>query len=151
MKIPSRKDTLVERSLTDADIVRILALEQDHRNHALLRLLYAGALRVSEIAALKWRDLVTRDDAGQVTVFGKGSKTRVVLLLASVWFAWDHKGKYAFDKVWLEHRCARYSRSSQRPVISILSFLLREPSRTPDTRWRLPATRRPHTNLENRS
>src|SRR5919201_6419515 len=74
-----------ERILTEADVVRILALEHDRRNHALLRLLYAGGLRVSEIAALKWRDLVARDDAGQVTVFGKGSKTRTVLLPASVW------------------------------------------------------------------
>jgi integrase/recombinase XerD len=85
VKIPSRKDTLAERILTEADVVRILALEQDRRNHALLRLLYAGGLRVSEIAALKWRDLVARDDAGQVTIFGKGSKTRVVLLPARVW------------------------------------------------------------------
>jgi len=42
-------------------------------------------LRVSELAALRWRDLQPRDDAGQVTIFGKGGKTRVVLLAASVW------------------------------------------------------------------
>jgi site-specific recombinase XerD len=41
----------------------------------LLRLLYASGGRVSEIAALKWRDLVARDAGGQVTLFGKGGKT----------------------------------------------------------------------------
>jgi len=41
-------------------------------------------LRVSELAALRWRDLQPRDDAGQVTIFGKGGKTRVVLRPASV-------------------------------------------------------------------
>ena len=51
----------------------------------LLRLLYCGGLRVSEIAGLCWRDLHTRDDGGQVTVFGKGGKTRTVLLPADVW------------------------------------------------------------------
>ena len=55
------------------------------RNRALLRLLYAGGLRVSEACALRWRDLQTRDDAGQVTVYGKGGTTRVVLLSEATW------------------------------------------------------------------
>ena len=37
LKLPPRKDTLAERILTAADVVRILALEHDRRNHALLR------------------------------------------------------------------------------------------------------------------
>ena len=40
---------------------------------------------ISEVTALRWRDLATRDGAGQVTVYGKGGKTRVVLLSASTW------------------------------------------------------------------
>ena len=37
---------------------------------------------------MAWRDLTARDDeGGQITVFGKGGKTRVVLLPASVWRA----------------------------------------------------------------
>jgi integrase/recombinase XerD len=50
-----------------------------------LRLLYRAGLRVSEIAGLQWRDLQPRDEGGQVTVFGKGDKTRVVLLPADIW------------------------------------------------------------------
>jgi site-specific recombinase XerD len=45
--LPPRKDTLAERILTGADVMRMLALEHDRRNHALQRLLYAGGLRVS--------------------------------------------------------------------------------------------------------
>jgi integrase/recombinase XerD len=85
VKLPARKDTLAERILTEADIVRLLALEPDRRNQVLLRLLYVAGLRVSEIAELKWRDLVARGEAGQVTVFGKGSQTRTVLLPSSIW------------------------------------------------------------------
>jgi integrase/recombinase XerD len=38
-----------------------------------------------EIAGLTWRDLQPRTDGGQVTVFGKGDKTRVVLLPSAIW------------------------------------------------------------------
>jgi site-specific recombinase XerD len=63
----------------------VLALEPDRRNRAILRLLYAGGLRRSELVGLRWRDLQPRDEGGQVTVFGKGGKTRAVLLPAAVW------------------------------------------------------------------
>src|SRR5262249_26061151 len=85
LKLPTAKNTLAERILSETQVHRLLALEPNHRNQVLLRLLYVAGLRVSELAALEWRDLQPRDDAGQVTVFGKGDKTRVVLLPASVW------------------------------------------------------------------
>ena len=61
---------------------RLLALEPHPRNRVLLRLLYAAGGRVSEICGLKWRDVQPRDAAGQITIFGKGGKTRTVLLSA---------------------------------------------------------------------
>jgi integrase/recombinase XerD len=85
LKLPTAKNTLAERILSETQVQRLLALEPNHRNQVLLRLLYVAGLRVSELAALEWRDLQPRDDAGQVTVFGKGDKTRVVLLPASIW------------------------------------------------------------------
>ena len=62
---------------------RMLALEADPRNKVLLTLVYAAGLRISESVCLTWRDCSACDDAGQITVFGKGGKTRVVLLPAS--------------------------------------------------------------------
>ena len=47
--------------------------------------LYAGGFRVSEICSLKWRHLQQRDSVGQITVFGKGDKTRTVLMPQTVW------------------------------------------------------------------
>jgi integrase/recombinase XerD len=85
LRLPKLKNALVERILSEVDVHRLLALEPDPRNRTLLRLTYAGGLRVSELVALRWRDLQPRGDSGQLAVFGKGGKTRSVLLPASVW------------------------------------------------------------------
>lgn len=85
VKRPPIKSRLAERILPEADVHRLIALEPDKRNRAMLRLLYAGGLRRAELVGLRWRDLQPRDDAGQVNVYGKGGKTRTVLLPASVW------------------------------------------------------------------
>ena len=48
------------------------------RDRAILELLYAGGLRVSEVTALSTGDLAL--DAGRVQVRGKGDKERIVPL-----------------------------------------------------------------------
>jgi integrase/recombinase XerD len=85
LHLPKVKNVLAERILEEAEVARLIALEPSRRNHALLRLLYLAGLRLSEAAALSWCDLRKRGAGGQVTVFGKGGKTRAVLLPASLW------------------------------------------------------------------
>lgn len=85
VKLPPIKATLAERIMDEADVHRMLALETHPRNAVMLRLLYCAGLRISEVCGLKWRDMQAREDAGQATVYGKGGKTRVVLLPASMW------------------------------------------------------------------
>jgi site-specific recombinase XerD len=85
LRLPARKSPLAERIMTEADTHRVIALEPNRRNRVMLRLLYASGVRVSELCGLKWRDLKERDDAGQVTVFGKGGKTRTILLSVATW------------------------------------------------------------------
>lgn len=51
----------------------------------LLFLLYASGARRAELARLSWNDLQSSGDGGQVTVFGKGGKTRSIQLPESVW------------------------------------------------------------------
>lgn len=94
IKLPPVKDTLAERILTEQDVQRLLwqadAPERRgvfvKRDSALLRLLYSAGLRISEACGLCWRDLVERGDGtGQITVFGKGGKTRHILLPQAIW------------------------------------------------------------------
>jgi len=85
VRVPGVKDCLAERILSEEEVVRMIALEVQPRNHLILMTFYAVALRVSELCGLRWRDLQCRDSGGQVTVFGKGEKTRTVLMPQSVW------------------------------------------------------------------
>jgi len=86
LKLPPRREGLAARILEEADVQRMLALEVHPRNRVLLRLLYASGIRVAELCALRWRDVWPRaDDAGQISVWGKGAKERTILLPASVY------------------------------------------------------------------
>jgi site-specific recombinase XerD len=85
VKTPPIKNTLAARILSEAETHRMLALETNARNQALLTLLYGGGLRISEACGLTWRDLTERGDAGQATIYGKGGKTRVVLVSPNTW------------------------------------------------------------------
>ncbi len=84
VRLPSVKNTLAERIMDRSAVLDMLAGEKNQRNKALLSLIYYAGLRISEAAALCWRDVQARDDAGQITVFGKGGKTRAVLLTTKV-------------------------------------------------------------------
>jgi integrase/recombinase XerD len=80
VRLPKVRSILAERILDEADVRRMLILEADPRNHLLLRMLYLVGFRISEAADLSWRDVTKRDNTAQVTVFGKGERTRIVRL-----------------------------------------------------------------------
>ncbi len=85
-RLKALPNELAERILPEADVQRMLHLEPDRRNRAILTLLYASAVRVRELCNLEWKHLQAQGEGeGQVTVFGKGGKTRSVQLPASVW------------------------------------------------------------------
>lgn len=85
LRLPALKNVRAERIIEEAEAQRLIALEPNPRNHALLRLMYACGLRVSEACALRWRDMRGTKTGGQATVFGKGGKTRVVLIPMKLW------------------------------------------------------------------
>jgi integrase/recombinase XerD len=85
LEIPKSKDNLAERILSEAEVQQMIALETQVRNKTILRTLYGAGLRVSELCGLKWCDLKASGETGQVTVFGKGGKTRVILLPSTLY------------------------------------------------------------------
>ncbi len=74
-----------QRCLSEVEVFQLVTSAKSTRDKLLLRLLYTTGIRVSELAVLKWNNLQERSTGGQVTVLGKGEKTRAVLIPASLW------------------------------------------------------------------
>lgn len=86
-KIRKGKDTLSQRILPESAVLRMLhGFKGSERDRAILWFLYATGCRASEAIALTWAD-VTEQDQGtaRLTIHGKGSKTRVLLLATDSW------------------------------------------------------------------
>jgi integrase/recombinase XerD len=85
IELPEIKDRTIERVMSESDVHALLRAAWRVRDQALLRLIYGAGLRVSEACALRWRDLTSRGEAGQINVMGKGAKTRAILLPAALY------------------------------------------------------------------
>jgi len=85
VKLRPNRDGLAQRILEESEIARLIEAAHPGRNRVLLKLLYVSGVRVSEICGLKWCDALARPPGGQITVFGKGGKTRTVLLKPKAW------------------------------------------------------------------
>jgi integrase/recombinase XerD len=85
VKLLPNRDFLAQRILEESEVSRLIEAASWGRNRILLKLLYATGARVSELCGLKWADAVARKGGGQLTLFGKGGKTRTILLKPAVW------------------------------------------------------------------
>ncbi len=86
IKPPTAKSAVSQRILSEATVLKMVLLEQDPRNHAILHTLYAAGLRVSELCNLRWRHVIRREEGVQLDIMsGKGDKQRHVLLGESSW------------------------------------------------------------------
>ncbi len=79
LKMP-KKDKLLPVYLTIEEITKLLDIEcknpYDYRNKAILELLYATGIRISELVNLKINNIDFKEDL--VRVMGKGSKERII-------------------------------------------------------------------------
>jgi integrase/recombinase XerD len=84
--LPIGKDKLAQRILSTSQVHAIIYEAKDNkRNHALLLLLYGSGIRCAELCGLQWEDVQETASGGQITVLGKGSKTRSIPLHKTVW------------------------------------------------------------------
>ena len=92
------KDNLAYKLLTK-DERNALINQATGRDRLILRFMVATGVRVSELCGLTWDDLSSNGSGGQATIFGKGSKTRTVLIPQRLWadlMATDRKSDYVF-------------------------------------------------------
>lgn len=84
--LPEPQDKLAERLLSELEVMTMIALTPKGRDRLVIQLLYYTGARVSEIAVLTWRSVQPgRDGNGQVTLYGKGQKTRTVVIPKSIY------------------------------------------------------------------
>jgi integrase/recombinase XerD len=85
VKLRPNRDGLAQRILDEGEVATLIEAAPEGRNRVLLRLLYVSGVRAAELCGLRWRDALPRQEGGQITVFGKGGRTRTILLKPKVW------------------------------------------------------------------
>ncbi len=119
VKLRPNPDGLAQRILEESEVAKLIDQAPPGRDQLLLRLLYVSGVRVSELAQLKWCDLMPRAEAGQITVFGKGGKTRAILLKPKTWNAlWALRGEAgAVDPVFRSQKGGHLDVSQIRRIV----------------------------------
>lgn len=85
VKLRPNRDSLAQRILEESEVAKLIEAAPAGRDRVVLKLLYVSGVRVGELCGLKWCDALPRAEGGQITVFGKGGKTRTILLKPKVW------------------------------------------------------------------
>jgi integrase/recombinase XerD len=85
IKTIKAKDALNERILQAEEVKSLINVADLERDRSILILLYILGLRISELVGLNWSDFQPTEEAIAVTIFGKGHKTRTLLITRTLW------------------------------------------------------------------
>lgn len=85
IKTIKAKDALNERILQASEVKELINSATNERDRSILILLYILGLRISELVGLNWSDFQPTEEAIAVTIFGKGHKTRTLLITRTLW------------------------------------------------------------------
>lgn len=81
IKTKSGGSDLAKRIASETEIALLIRAAKTERDRLLIQVGYAGGLRVSELIALTWADVIVRDGGiVQLHVLGKGQKIRQIVL-----------------------------------------------------------------------
>jgi integrase/recombinase XerD len=81
LRAPSTRHNSGDRTLSQTDVMRLIAREPNRRNRAMLGLAYLAGLKVSEICGLRWRHIPAEGPDGPlITVIGRQGKSRRVVI-----------------------------------------------------------------------
>jgi integrase/recombinase XerD len=118
LRLPPHRETLADHILDEPDVQRMLALATDPRDRAILYCLYGAGVRVSELCALTWSDVQPRGESAQLNIYGKGAKTRHILLPARAWRELRGLGARAGgEPVFVSRLGGRLSESQVRRIV----------------------------------
>lgn len=94
------RNNQADHIISESDVMSMIYTTTNPVERAILKLLYATGCRSEELRNLKWSDATERDGVVQLTIFGKGGKTRQILVKASLWsevqVATGRSGDYVF-------------------------------------------------------
>lgn len=86
IRLPKTRNNIALKVLRKEDTMKLINAAKRDRDRLFLLLMYATGARVSEVCGMKWVDFTYQASGKvQVTILGKGSKTRSVLIPDSVW------------------------------------------------------------------
>ena len=85
--IPKARHERTRPVIDHNDIERMIALENDERNFAMLLVAYSGGLLVSELSMIKWCDIAEHENGATLRVIGYRGKVREVRVSAACWKA----------------------------------------------------------------
>lgn len=92
LRSPKMNPAVHERILSEEDVWRMISGAETERDRAILALLYASKVRVSELVRIRWKDLTPATEKGRengvggsVYVIGKGDKPRTIGIPLKTW------------------------------------------------------------------
>jgi integrase/recombinase XerD len=95
------RNNQADRIISESDVMAMIYSTSNPVERCILKMLYATGCRSSELRNLKWSDATERDGAVQLTIFGKGNKTRQILIKSALWseveIATGRSGEFVFS------------------------------------------------------
>ena len=78
-------ETISEKLLTVEDVKQLIDHAKTTRDKLLVKVMFGLGLRVSETVNLKWSNFRVDDELVNLSIVGKGSKQRTILVIPSLW------------------------------------------------------------------